>query len=195
MIEMDKNAIIEKLARDFGFMQQIRKRVSDHNMAEDVLQKTLIKAYENWDKLRDKNRFYPWIFQIMKNEALKSVIENKRWNYCELPLHVAQQNSNSNLELRFLLQKTLEIANFYTRVEQKVAQVLVDQTIAGIPCEAIMKNIAIQFSFKMNYVTSILYRVRYKINKYLQQHGYADSLPRRKAQNASIERCAAKNRA
>ena len=47
--------------------------------AQDALQNTLIKAYENFTCLRAQEKFKPWIFQILVNEC--SNLLRKRTDY------------------------------------------------------------------------------------------------------------------
>jgi RNA polymerase sigma factor (sigma-70 family) len=49
---------------------QIRRLVIDHDDADDVLQNTFIKVWENLDKFREDARLFTWIYRIATNEAL-----------------------------------------------------------------------------------------------------------------------------
>lgn len=188
MLKKKKQSIIEDLAKDQGFWRQILKKVGwNENVAEDVLQKTLLKVYEHLDKLRDMERLRPWVFQIMKNEALKTMYENQRKR--TTLLSDSYETKEDDIELMQLLEKTLKMKSFYTEVERKAAKILISEGVAGVSSQEISRVICEQLVCEMNYVTSLLYRIRNKLNNYLQQQGYENCLRKR----SNVRRCNAKN--
>ena len=48
----------------------IRKIVIDHQDADDVLQNTFIKVFENINKFKGNSNIYTWIYKIATNESL-----------------------------------------------------------------------------------------------------------------------------
>ena len=50
-----------------GFIQ---KRISDPDLAEDVLQDGLLKALRSADELRDEERLPPWFYRILNNAII-----------------------------------------------------------------------------------------------------------------------------
>ena len=54
----------------------IRRMVIDHDDADDVVQDTFIKVWENLARFREDSKLYTWIFRIATNEALQFL--NKR---------------------------------------------------------------------------------------------------------------------
>lgn len=50
-----------------GFIQ---KRVSDPDLAEDVLQESLLKALRSAGDLRDEARLLPWFYRILNNAII-----------------------------------------------------------------------------------------------------------------------------
>ena len=48
----------------------IRRIVISHDDADDVLQNTFIKIWENLSKFREDSKLYTWIYRIATNEAL-----------------------------------------------------------------------------------------------------------------------------
>ena len=48
----------------------IRKIVINHEDADDVLQNTFIKVYENINKFKGKSNIYTWMYKISTNESL-----------------------------------------------------------------------------------------------------------------------------
>lgn len=51
--------------------------IKNQNLTEDILQETLMKAYEKFDTIKDIQKFKPWIFSIAKNESLSWI---KKYN-------------------------------------------------------------------------------------------------------------------
>ena len=49
---------------------QVRNIVVRHEDADDVLQETFIKIYQNIDKFKGQSKLYSWMYQIATNEAL-----------------------------------------------------------------------------------------------------------------------------
>jgi len=52
--------------------------IKNQNLAEDVLQQTLMKAYEKFDTIQDIKKFKSWIFTIAKNESLSCIRKYNR---------------------------------------------------------------------------------------------------------------------
>lgn len=69
------NRILEKYSRKTYW--HIRRIVIDHDDADDVVQNTFIKVWENLDKFREDSKLYTWIFRIATNEALLFLNRNK----------------------------------------------------------------------------------------------------------------------
>ena len=46
--------------------------------AEDLVQETLTRVYENVQQLRDEDRFLPWLFTIARNELRRALARRQR---------------------------------------------------------------------------------------------------------------------
>tara|TARA_B100000941_G_scaffold288454_1_gene265385 strand:+ start:1343 stop:1912 length:570 start_codon:yes stop_codon:yes gene_type:complete len=65
----------------------VRKIVIDHNDADDVLQNTFLKVFENIDKFKGNSSIYTWMFRIATNESLNCInnkakkfgVSNEEW--------------------------------------------------------------------------------------------------------------------
>ena len=51
----------------------VRKIVIDHNDADDVLQNTFLKVFENINKFKGNSSVYTWMFRIATNESLNYI--------------------------------------------------------------------------------------------------------------------------
>lgn len=56
----------------------IRKIVIDHEDADDVLQNTFVKVFENISKFKGNSNIYTWIYKIATNEALNLLDKKSR---------------------------------------------------------------------------------------------------------------------
>lgn len=58
--------------------RHIRKIVVSHDDADDLVQETFIKVWNNLDKFRADSKLYTWIYRIATNEALQFLKKKKR---------------------------------------------------------------------------------------------------------------------
>ena len=56
----------------------IRRMITDHDEAQDVLQNTFIKAWNGLDKFREDSKLYSWLYRIAHNECLNHLRSLKR---------------------------------------------------------------------------------------------------------------------
>lgn len=68
MGEMVQTRIEERLlgARE-EFLGYIRKRIKDPDLAEDILQDSLLRAVRAAPELRDEDRLLPWFYRVLQN--------------------------------------------------------------------------------------------------------------------------------
>jgi RNA polymerase sigma-70 factor (ECF subfamily) len=56
----------------------IRRMVTDHDEAQDVLQETFIKAWHGLDGFRAESQLFSWLYRIAHNECLNHLRKAKR---------------------------------------------------------------------------------------------------------------------
>ena len=56
------------------------RQLKQHDLAQEVTQKTFIKAYEKLDTLHDNDRFKPWLYRIANNYCTDEGRRNARMN-------------------------------------------------------------------------------------------------------------------
>jgi len=56
---------------------QIRRLVTDHEDANDVLQNSLIKVYRNIGQFEGKSKLFTWLYRIATNEAISFMQQKK----------------------------------------------------------------------------------------------------------------------
>ncbi|MEO9569742.1 MAG: sigma-70 family RNA polymerase sigma factor [Polaribacter sp.] len=59
----------------------IRKIVSTHENADDVLQNTFIKIYKGIQNFREKSTLHTWMYRIAYNESIRFLEKNNKINY------------------------------------------------------------------------------------------------------------------
>ena len=52
------------------FLRFVRGRVSDPDLAEDIVQDALLRAVQSADTLRDEDRVIPWFYRILRNAII-----------------------------------------------------------------------------------------------------------------------------
>ena len=83
---MTAGAPIERLAESRErFRAFVARRVSDPDLAEDVLQSALVKASERIDGLRDEERLVPWFYAILRNAIVDAYRGNASVREVPLP--------------------------------------------------------------------------------------------------------------
>lgn len=58
--------------------RHVRRMVTDHEDAHDVLQNTFIKVYRNIGAFKGNSKLYTWLYRIATNESLSFLEKRKR---------------------------------------------------------------------------------------------------------------------
>ncbi|MGV7107168.1 RNA polymerase sigma factor [Flavobacterium sp. U410] len=74
----------------------IRTIVLDHDDADDVLQNTFIKVYQNLSNFKGESKLYSWMYRIATNEALNFINQKAKKN--NVTLEEWQNKAVNNLE-------------------------------------------------------------------------------------------------
>lgn len=91
----------------------IRRLIVDHDLAQDVLQDTFIKAYQNFHQFKQDSQLYTWLYRIATNEALQQLNKMKRMQKSDegseyhLQNLVAENAGVGAEEIQILLQKAI----------------------------------------------------------------------------------------
>ena len=92
----------------------IRRLIVDHDLAQDVLQDTFIKAYQNFHQFKRDSQLYTWLYRIATNESLQQLNKLKKMQKSEegsdfhLQNLVAENVSAEADEIQILLQKAIQ---------------------------------------------------------------------------------------
>jgi RNA polymerase sigma-70 factor (ECF subfamily) len=92
----------------------IRRLIVDHDLAQDVLQETFIKAYRNFHQFKNDSQLYTWLYRIATNEALQQLNKMKKMQKTNedteyyLQNLVAENVGPDVEEIQMLLQKAIQ---------------------------------------------------------------------------------------
>jgi RNA polymerase sigma factor (sigma-70 family) len=104
----------------------IRKIVSTHENADDVLQNTFIRIYKNIKKFEGKSSLHTWMYRIAYNESIRFLENNNKKRYEDI-----DAVSESHLEVLFedeyfdgdeIQKKLTNIIARFTEKQQRVFQ-------------------------------------------------------------------------
>jgi RNA polymerase sigma-70 factor (ECF subfamily) len=104
----------------------IRKIVSTHENADDVLQNTFIRIYKNIQQFKSKSSLHTWMYRIAYNESLRFLENNNKKRYDDI-----DTISESHLEVLFedeyfdgdeIQKKLTNIITRFTEKQQRVFQ-------------------------------------------------------------------------
>lgn len=70
----------------------IRRLIVDHDLAQDVLQETFIKAYQNFHQFKQDSKLYTWLYRIATNEALQQLNKMKKMKKADEDADYYMQN-------------------------------------------------------------------------------------------------------
>lgn len=77
----DMDRLKEELFKSCQDVQKfIYTLTTDKYAKEEIFQNTLMRAYENLDKLRNSDRLISWLFEIVKTETARHYKKEKKWN-------------------------------------------------------------------------------------------------------------------
>ena len=67
-----QNLAFEKLLKEFQrpLYNHVRNIVLNHDDADDVLQNTFVKVFQNLNKFKGESKLFSWMYRIATNEAL-----------------------------------------------------------------------------------------------------------------------------
>lgn len=92
----------------------IRRLIVDHDLAQDVLQETFIKTYQNFHQFKQDSQLYTWLYRIATNEALQQLNKMKKMQKTDEDADYHMQNlvaDNAGTdadEIQLLLQQAIQ---------------------------------------------------------------------------------------
>lgn len=132
-----QNEAFRKLVREYQrpLYTHVRNMVLNHDDADDVLQNTFVKIFQNLKNFKGESKLYSWMYRIATNEAINFI--NTR----------SKKSGISNEELKDKLVKNLESDVDYDGDE---IQLKLQNAVAILPEKQ-------QQVFKMKYFEELKY--------------------------------------
>lgn len=132
-----QNEAFQKLLREYQkpLYNHIRNIVLNHDDADDVLQNTFIKVFQNLKKFKGESKLFSWMYRIATNEAITFLNQK------------AKKNNTTSEELQSKIVDNLKADSYFDGDE---IQFKLQKAIANLPEKQ-------QLVFKMKYFEEIKY--------------------------------------
>lgn len=144
----------------------IRRMIVDHDLAQDVLQETFIKVYQNFHQFKQNSLLYTWLYRIATNESLQQLQKLKKMQKTDenaeyyLQNLVADNVENDADEIQILLQKAIQ------SLPEKQKLVFTMRYYDELPYEELSKILDMSVgTLKTNY-----HYARQKIEDYIKEN-------------------------
>ena len=132
-----QNQAFQKLMQDYQkpLYVHVRNIVLNHDDADDVLQNTFVKVFQNLKKFKGESKLFTWMYRIATNEALTFLNQK------------ARKSGISSVELQ---NKTIDNLKADIYFDGNEIQIKLQKAIAGLPEKQ-------QLVFKMKYFEELKY--------------------------------------
>lgn len=144
----------------------IRRIIVDGDLAQDTLQETFIKAYQNFHQFKNDSQLYTWLYRIATNEALQQINKLKRMQKTdEDPEYYMQNlvadNTHSDAEeIQVFLQRAIQ------SLPEKQKLVFMMRYYDDLPYEEISKIVDMSVgTLKTNY-----HYAKQKIEEFIKEN-------------------------
>lgn len=124
--------------------------------AEDVIQESLLRAWNGLDKLKDVNSAKYWLLTIVKREFLRKINESKKMALDDIDNHQDKIHSNINLDTEMEMNDVMKVV---LMLEDEYKDVLILQGVYGYKIKEISKILKIN----ENTVSTRGFRARKKL--------------------------------
>lgn len=111
--------------------------------AEDAVHNAIIKAFDNLPKLRNRAKFRPWLFKILRNECLLSMRFRRRFSPFTEDIPAEQKDLETSIDLSIavsgLSEELREIVVLYYKIGYSTGEIA---QILDIPRGTVMSRLA-----------------------------------------------------
>ena len=140
------------------------KMLLDRAQAQDIMQETFLRVYENRDRLHSASSFKSWLFTIARNQCLNQLRRSNR----QVPL---EENDESNVRLFDTPVASLEkseriemVSHFLSQLKPDYREVLILREYHNLSYE----EIAAVTRSTLSAVKSRLFKARRRLADYLE---------------------------
>lgn len=137
-----------------------RALLRDGSTAEDVVQDTLLIAYQRADQLRDPDRLRPWLYALARNECLRHIRARRRVAALEEAGEVAEEPTDPGFQLhqRDLSRLVWQAAEGLNPRERAALELSVRHGLAG-------SDLADAMGVTPNHAQTLLTRARRQLER------------------------------
>jgi RNA polymerase sigma factor (sigma-70 family) len=143
----------------------IKRLVTHHEICQDVLQDTFIKAYQNFNQFKQESKLYTWLYRIATNEALQQLNKQNKMKMVDedASQYLSQTQSssvNGEEQIEYLLETAINL------LPEKQKLVFNMRYYDDLPYEEISKIVDMSVgTLKTNY-----HYAKQKIEEYIKQN-------------------------
>lgn len=144
----------------------IRRIIVDGDLAQDTLQETFIKAYQNFHQFKNDSQLYTWLYRIATNEALQQINKLKKMQKTDedpeyhMQNLIADNTDGDGEEIQILLQNAIQ------SLPEKQKLVFMMRYYDDLPYEEISKIVDMSVgTLKTNY-----HYAKQKIEEYIKEN-------------------------
>lgn len=144
----------------------IRRIIVDGDLAQDTLQETFIKAYQNFHQFKNDSQLYTWLYRIATNEALQQINKLKKMQKTDedpeyhMQNLIADNTDGDAEEIQILLQNAIQ------SLPEKQKLVFMMRYYDDLPYEEISKIVDMSVgTLKTNY-----HYAKQKIEEYIKEN-------------------------
>lgn len=149
--------LVEAHARDIYRMAFWLCR--NKELADDIVQETMTRAWKSIDRLQDENAAKPWLFTILRREHAR-VYEKNRPETVELDETLLADPDQHNPEMQ---EQINQLRKAIMKLDEKYRDPLMMQIIGGFSCD----EIADQLGISKAAVMTQLFRAREQLKSRL----------------------------
>ncbi|AKK72506.1 RNA polymerase sigma factor [Chryseobacterium sp. P1-3] len=144
----------------------IRRIIVDGDLAQDTLQETFIKAYQNFHQFKNDSQLYTWLYRIATNEALQQVNKMKKMKKTDEDAEYHMQNLVADNTERDAEEIQILLQNAIQSLPEKQKLVFMMRYYDDLPYEEISKIVDMSVgTLKTNY-----HYAKQKIEDYIKEN-------------------------
>lgn len=147
--------------RVYGYVYD---KVKEHNMAEEIVQETFVKAYTALHQCRQPQAFSHWLLSIAQNNCRMWFRKVKKDQTVDLDSVVASAVSESNLE------RLATVESLIGTLAKDYQIILKMKYYDGMSCEQIAKRLRKPMGTVMSQLSRCYEIIREKLSKYYGEY-------------------------
>jgi len=140
------------------------KMLLDKPLAQDVMQETFLRVYENRGRLLKTRSFKAWLFTIARNQCLNQIRRTRRLVYSDMDENPAGPGQESPVSSMEKSEQVELVTRFLAELKPEYREVLILREYQNLSYE----EIAAVTRSTISAVKSRLFKARRKLANYLE---------------------------